>query len=101
VPNTPSPKVTPRPAPTPAQANPSVEGKDPSIVFDETPVASTNVDTIGPYKSDGSLQVTFLSGAIYMYYDVPPEIARAFLAAQSPGQFVNYVMSAFAYEEIE
>jgi hypothetical protein len=36
------------------------------------------------------LKVTFVSGRLYVYEDVPPEVAAAFREARSKGAFFNH-----------
>ena len=36
------------------------------------------------------LTVTFVSGRLYVYEDVPPEVAAAFRNARSKGTFFNH-----------
>jgi hypothetical protein len=36
------------------------------------------------------LKVTFVSGRLYVYEDVPPEVAAAFRNARSKGTFFNH-----------
>lgn len=36
------------------------------------------------------LTVTFVSGRLYVYEDVPPEVAAAFRKARSKGTFFNH-----------
>ena len=36
------------------------------------------------------LKVTFVSGRLYVYEDVPPEVAAAFREARSKGTFFNH-----------
>lgn len=71
------------------------------VLVQETPVRSTNVATIGPYTGDGTLQITFLNGAVYLYYDVPTKTVEDLLHTPSIGSYVNTVMSAYEYERIK
>jgi hypothetical protein len=50
---------------------------------------STAVEHISYDEATHELQVTFVGGATYTYYSVPPQVYRAFRAAPSKGQFVN------------
>ena len=40
-------------------------------------------------------RVAFVSGAVYDYFDVPPEVADAFAAARSKGEFFGKVVRPF------
>lgn len=55
-------------------------------------VSSSNIASIG-YDSDSRvLEVEFLRGAVYQYYDVPQSIYDGLMAADSHGKyFVAYI----------
>ena len=47
------------------------------------------------------LQVTFVTGRRYAYYDVPPEVYEAFRTVSSKGTFFNReIRDHYAYREI-
>ncbi|GGI23256.1 KTSC domain-containing protein [Bradyrhizobium guangdongense] len=47
------------------------------------------------------LQVTFVSGRLYVYENVPPEVAAAFRDARSKGTFFNHeIRDRYAYRDI-
>lgn len=47
------------------------------------------------------LKVTFVSGRIYLYEDVPPEAAAAFSQARSKGTFFNReIRDRYVYRDI-
>jgi len=47
------------------------------------------------------LKVTFVSGRLYVYEDVPPEVAAAFKAARSKGTFFNQeIRDRYVYRDI-
>lgn len=43
----------------------------------------------------------FTNGAIYYYYNVPPDVAKAFRRTPSPGKFINAVLNSYYYERID
>ena len=48
-----------------------------------------------------TLFVTFSSGREYIYFDVPEELYRAFLATPSPGQFFNFeIRDRYRFREL-
>jgi hypothetical protein len=48
-----------------------------------------------------TLRVTFISGAIYDYFNVPPHVADAFSAAPSKGEFFGkLVRPVFQFEKV-
>jgi len=47
------------------------------------------------------LKVTFVSGRLYAYEDVPPEVAAAFKDARSKGSFFNQqIRDRYTYRDI-
>ena len=47
------------------------------------------------------LTVTFVSGRLYVYADVPPEVAAAFRNARSKGTFFNHeIRDRYVYRDI-
>lgn len=47
------------------------------------------------------LKVTFVSGRLYVYEDVPPEVAAAFRQACSKGAFFNHeIRDRYGYRDI-
>src|SRR5690606_33044006 len=51
--------------------------------------SSTSIMSIGYDKASRILEVEFVSGGIYQYYDVPVDLYSQLLKAESKGQFVN------------
>lgn len=53
------------------------------------------------YAADtGTLEIEFQHGATYQYFEVPPAVFQAFLAAESKGGYFNRVVrGAFAYQK--
>lgn len=50
-------------------------------------VSSSNIASIGYDQDSMVLEIEFLSGAIYQYYDVPKSIYEGLMAADSHGKF--------------
>ena len=47
------------------------------------------------------LHVEFVTGRIYIYYDVPEREAEAFRSAQSKGRYFNFhIRDHFAFREV-
>jgi len=60
------------------------------------PVESEAMRSVG-YR-DGTLEIEFVQGDVYRYFDVPAEIHRVLLAAESHGEFFNaHVRDRFQY----
>lgn len=52
-----------------------------------TIVHSSNIHSVGYDAETRRLEVEFASGARYMHQNVPPELHKAFIEAQSAGKF--------------
>ncbi len=65
-------------------------------------VSSSNLASVGYDESDNTLEVEFLNGTIYQYYEVPKSVFDGLMNAASHGTFLNlYVKKAgFAYEKV-
>ena len=53
------------------------------------PVQSSVIASVGYDEAAHALDIEFHSGAVWRYFDVPPEIHRALLDAESKGRFYN------------
>lgn len=53
------------------------------------PVTSSTVISVGYDPATKILELEFVSGSIYRYFDVPQSIYKSFMAADSKGTFVN------------
>jgi hypothetical protein len=53
------------------------------------PVESTSVRSIGYSTSTQTLEIEFVSGCIYQYFEVPQPTYAGLMAAPSIGNFVN------------
>lgn len=53
------------------------------------PVTSTSVRSVGYEMSTGTLELEYVNGSIYRYYDVPQPTYAGLLAAGSIGNYVN------------
>jgi len=52
-----------------------------------TPVVSSNLRSVGYDPDTETLQVEFISGTIYEYDKVPPDLHSGLMLAQSKGMF--------------
>lgn len=52
------------------------------------PVISSNVTSVGYSRQLRALEIEFTRGAIYRFLEVPQEVYRALLAADSKGHFI-------------
>jgi len=49
---------------------------------------SSNIESIRYDEEQSLLEVTFLNGGTYQYFDVPSHVSQAFEQAESKGQFL-------------
>lgn len=54
-----------------------------------TNFSSSNVARISYDETTSTLEVEFLNGSVYQYYDVPNRIWEDFKSAGSKGQFIH------------
>lgn len=57
--------------------------------MDREPVDSSNIAAIGYDAESTTLEVEFLDGSVYQYFDVPEAVYEDFAAAESPGGFLH------------
>lgn len=64
-------------------------------------VASSNIASIGYDAGTETLEVEFLSGAIYQYYNIPQNMYDQLMQAGSKGRFLNtYIKNAYPYSRV-
>lgn len=69
--------------------------------MDRLPVASSNIHSIGYDPQSGILEVGFISGDVYQYFDVPEFLCRGLMGASSKGQFLNeHIKYSYRYQKI-
>lgn len=57
--------------------------------MNRTPVSSSNIASIGYDARTLTLEVEFIGGSIYQYFDVPETVYQEFMRASSKGQFLH------------
>jgi hypothetical protein len=68
---------------------------------DFAPFTSSNVAAIRYDSEQSLLEVEFLNGARYQYYDVPEQVAQAFEQAESKGVFLaQSIKGHFRYSRV-
>jgi hypothetical protein len=68
------------------------------LKVERSPVNSSNVAAAGYDSATMTLEVEFLNGNIYQYFDVPEAVYQEFKQAASPGQFLNAnIKGAYRY----
>lgn len=75
---------------------------DDSALFPYTPTPSINPPRprtrgAGYSRDTQTLRIKFRDGAVYEYYDVPPNVWRNFQRWVSPGRGVNRVLNNYSY----
>ena len=64
-------------------------------------VASSNIAAIGYDPATETLEIAFLSGAIYQYYNVPENMYDQLMREGSKGRFLNaYIKNAYPYSRV-
>lgn len=64
-------------------------------------VASSNIASVGYDSATETLEVEFLNGSIYQYYNVPENMYDQLIKASSKGRFLHtYIKNAYPYSRI-
>lgn len=65
------------------------------------PVSSSNIAAIGYDESAQTLEVEFINGTIYQYFNVGAALYEQLMQAPSKGVFLNqYIRSAYPYSRV-
>lgn len=65
------------------------------------PVASSNIVAIGYDEPSQTLEVEFMSGAVYQYYNVTQALFDQLMQAGSKGQFLAYqIKNVYPYSRV-
>lgn len=65
--------------------------------MDRTYVFSSNIASIGYDPMQMILEVEFLNGSIYQYYDVPEALYEGIMSAESHGKYLNEYIKKGGY----
>ena len=64
-------------------------------------VESSNIAAIGYDEKFETLEVEFLNGAVYQYFDVPKQIYDGLMSASSHGQYLNQnIKGSYRYSKV-
>ena len=64
-------------------------------------VASSNLASVGYDTVTQTLEIEFLSGSVYQYYNVPENLYDQLMRAGSKGRFFHqYIRNAYPYSRI-
>ena len=62
---------------------------------------SSNVESIGYDEPSETLEVEFVHGGVYQYYNFPPHMYEEFIRAPSKGKFLHrYIRNAYPYSRV-
>ncbi len=65
------------------------------------PVASSNLASVGYDRDSQTLEIEFLSGPIYQYYNFPENLYDELMRASSKGKFFYHnIRNAYPYSRI-
>lgn len=75
---------------------------DDTALFPYSPTPSINpprprTQGLGYSRDTKTLRVKFREGAVYEYYDVPPNVWRNMQRVKSPGKFINRTLNNYTY----
>lgn len=69
--------------------------------MDRNYVASSNLASIGYDESTETLEVEFLNGSIYQYYNIPAGLYQQLMQESSKGRYLNtYIKNAYPYSRV-
>ena len=65
------------------------------------PVASSNVAAIGYDSPTQTLEVEFVNGSVYQYYNVPEQMHERIMREPSKGRFLNaYIRDSYPHSRV-
>ena len=66
-----------------------------------TPLSSTSIRSLGYDQPSQTLEVEFLNGVIYQYYNVPENVHSEMMKADSKGKFLHlYIKNAYPFSRV-
>jgi KTSC domain len=69
--------------------------------MDRYSVASSNIASIGYDEGTETLEVEFLNGTVYQYYNVTQIVYEQLMQEGSKGRFLNtYIKNAYPYSRV-
>lgn len=64
-------------------------------------VSSSNIASVGHDESSQTLEVEFLNGAVYEYYDVPEHVFQELISASSVGGYLaQRVKNVYSFSRV-
>ena len=65
------------------------------------PVSSSNLASVGYELEQQTLEVEFVGGSVYQYFNVPEQVYRGLMSAGSHGSyFGEYIRLSFQYKQV-
>ena len=69
--------------------------------MNRTPVSSSHVAEIGYDPTSMTLEVSFLDGSVYQYFDVPDAVHQELMRATSIGKFLHAnIQRSYRYSKV-
>lgn len=66
--------------------------------MERQPVSSSNISSIGYDQNTNVLEIEFIAGTIYQYFDVPEYVWRGLMEAASHGSFfTQHIKNVYSY----
>ena len=65
--------------------------------IERTAVRSSALRSVGYDEDSQTLEIEFTNGAVYQYFDVPAEVYRGLMAAESHGRYFNQTVRNAGY----
>jgi len=69
--------------------------------MDRQPVSSSNIASVGYQSTSGTLEIEFLSGGTYQYFDVPEQVHIDLVSASSIGGFfARNIKNRYQFQQV-
>ncbi len=70
--------------------------------MNRTPVSSSNLASVGYNSQTATLEIEFLNGSVYQYFNVPESIYSGLMSAASHGSYfaAHIKKGGFSYKQI-
>lgn len=70
-------------------------------LYSRSPIDSSNIASLGYNEANQTLEIEFLNGSVYQYFDVPANIYQGMMTSGSKGQyFAQYIKSYYRYIKV-
>ena len=65
------------------------------------PVSSSNIASIGYDPESETLEIKFLNGGVYQYFDVPSHVYKGLMSADSHGRYLaRQIKGVYRYSRV-